>query len=249
MRHVCTAVRRLRRWWNRTISEPSQPLVMAIESRVLARQRAPFHVQLELAKLPAQPRLAKEVQIEGRVVRVFRGEAAIQLGAPVLFPLLVCERGEEPFGPPFVYYKDLVAASHIEVYLYGTPPRCTLAGPYEYVLLKEPSLDARMSVEDLLDCDCRKWPWTARCFTTCAGLGLNEVPEDVLRNFGVPPSTVDKIVAFRSGINIRDLHDLYSYRINGVSFSHYEVDEIERRLRSLTPSEAQLFCSTSFPQR
>jgi hypothetical protein len=125
-------------------------LVMPFEARVAARRNAPFHVQLELAKLPAQPRPGKEVQIEGRVVRVFRGGAALQLGALMVFPLWVCESGEEPTGPAYVYYKDLVAASHMEVYLYGTPPRCRLAA-YEYVLLKEPSLDARMSVEELLE--------------------------------------------------------------------------------------------------
>jgi hypothetical protein len=120
---------------------------MPFEARLGARRYAPFHLQLELAKLPAQQRVPNEIQIEGKVTRVFRGDAKF-LGATVLFPLWVCEKGDEPTGPAFVYYQDLMSARYIEAYLNGSPPQCKLAA-YEYVLLPAPSLEPRMSLEEL----------------------------------------------------------------------------------------------------
>ena len=62
-----------------------------------------------------------EVDIEGSVARVFRGQALLQPGAPVSFPIWVVRRGREPTGPAFVYHDVLVAAGHMEAYLEGTP--------------------------------------------------------------------------------------------------------------------------------
>jgi hypothetical protein len=125
-------------------------LAIGFEGRLAARREAPFHVQLELATLPAKLLMPSVVQIEGRVVRVFRGDALIEPGASVSFALWVSQKGDEPTGPAYVYYNHLVAASHMEAYLYGTPPHCRLAA-YEFMLLDRPSLDARMSVQELED--------------------------------------------------------------------------------------------------
>ena len=121
--------------------------LMGVEGRLSARRSAPFHVQLELATLPT-PRMPTRVHIEGRVVRIFRGDASLQLGAHVSFPLWICERGDEPTGPAYVYYKELSSASHMEAYLYGTPSQCDLAA-YEFVLLDRASSEASMGVQDL----------------------------------------------------------------------------------------------------
>jgi hypothetical protein len=123
--------------------------LIGLKGRLAARRNAPIHVHLELVKFSARPRMPSEVQIEGMVVRVFRGDASLQPELLYCFPH-GSARGETSLPAAYVYYKDLVAASHMEVYLYGTPPHCNIA-VYEYVLLNGPSLDARMSVEELED--------------------------------------------------------------------------------------------------
>jgi hypothetical protein len=117
------------------------------EGRVHARRTAPFHVQLELTHVPADcPN--DEVDIEGCVVRVFRGDALLQLGDVVSFRIWVVRNGGEPTGPAFVYYDALVMASHVEAYLRGTPPRCELAA-YEFTLLHAPTSTSEMTEHDL----------------------------------------------------------------------------------------------------
>ena len=118
-----------------------------IEARAQARRNAPFHVQLQLTRVPAAcPN--RKVEIEGRVVRTFRGEAHLRPGALVSFSLWVVRRGGEPTGPAFVYHDALVEASHMEVYLEGTPPQCRVAA-YEFTLLHTPTAVPRMSDDDL----------------------------------------------------------------------------------------------------
>lgn len=117
------------------------------EGRVQARRGAQLHVQLKLTSIPARcPN--REVDIEGRVINVFRGQALLQPGALVSFPIWVVRRGGEPTGPAFVYHDALVAASHVEAYLEGTPPSCRLAA-YEFTLLQAPTPIPAMSVDDL----------------------------------------------------------------------------------------------------
>lgn len=122
---------------------------MGLEGRVIARRGAPFHVQLELTRVPAECPNG-EVQIEGRVVRVFRGEALLQPGTLVSFPLWVCNNGGEPTGPAYVYHHALVTASHMEAYLEGTPPQCRVAG-YEFTLLPASSALPMIRDDDALE--------------------------------------------------------------------------------------------------
>jgi len=117
------------------------------EGRVQARRCASFHVQLELTRVPAKCPNG-EVDIEGRVVRVFRGQALLQPGALVSFLIWVVREGGEPTGPAFVYHDALQAASHAEAYLEGTPPRCRLAA-YEFTLLRAATPIPAMSADDL----------------------------------------------------------------------------------------------------
>ena len=122
---------------------------MPFEARVRARREAPLHVQLRLTGVPTQcPKPADEVPIEGCVVQVFRGQGFVEPGATIRFPLWICTKGDEPTGPAYVYHDALLAASHIEAYLYGTPPECQVA-VYEFVLLEAASQHPMLSVNDL----------------------------------------------------------------------------------------------------
>ena len=123
--------------------------MVVLGASLLARREAPLHLQLQLTRIPVHcPSPGDVVSIEGRVVRIFRGQALVETGADLSFPLWVCEEGDEPTGPAYVHHEALVAATHMEVYLYGRPPDCHLAG-YEYVLLQGPTTDPTMSVNDL----------------------------------------------------------------------------------------------------
>jgi hypothetical protein len=124
--------------------------LIAPEGRIAVRRDAPLHVQIELAPFSPDLRPRSGVEIQGHVVRVFRGDGLTKPGDFLSFDLWVCEEGDEPTGPAFVYYKDLLAASHLEAYLFGTPPKCML-GAYEFTLLDGPTLDPRMSVQELVE--------------------------------------------------------------------------------------------------
>lgn len=65
------------------------------------------------------------------------------------FTLWVCQPGNEPTGPAYAYRDDFVHATHMEVYLSGSPPNCEIAA-YEFILLGSPSEKPRMSIEELV---------------------------------------------------------------------------------------------------
>ena len=126
-------------------------MAIALEGRVKARREAQLHVQLELINLPAGcPESV--VSIQGRITTVFRGQALARPGSVVEFPLWVCSSDNEPTGPAFVYYDRLMAATHMEAYLYGSPPKCKLAA-YEFALIGGPSTTPVLSESDLVPSD------------------------------------------------------------------------------------------------
>lgn len=121
--------------------------MIPLDGRLSWRQTAPFHVQLELES-SGQFRVPGEIRVHGRVVRVFRSDGRLALSDRVAFKLWVCRTGDEPTGPAYVYYDDFVEATHMEVYLHGTPPECELAA-YEFTILNAPSAEPSMTVEQL----------------------------------------------------------------------------------------------------
>jgi hypothetical protein len=124
-------------------------MAIPFDGRIKWRRTAPFHVQLELFDLPAAAPVPSDyVAIQGRVVRVFRGQPVIRPGDALSFPLWVCPSGETPTGPAYVHHDALLAATHVEAYLHGTPPRLALAG-YEFELLAAPSAEPTLTVEQL----------------------------------------------------------------------------------------------------
>jgi hypothetical protein len=122
--------------------------MIALEGRLQWRKTAPFHVQIELQKSSMQFRVPSPVEIRGRVVRVFRTDGRLAPGDDVTFALWVCRPREEPTGPAYVYEDDFVQATHMEVYLHGSPPKCELAA-YEFTLLNGVSDEPTMSVAQL----------------------------------------------------------------------------------------------------
>lgn len=119
-----------------------------LEARMHWRKGAPFHVQIELHQGSMQFQLPCPVEIQGRVVRVFRTDGRLVPGDGVAFVLWICRRGDEPTGLAYVYHDDLVRATHMEVYLHGTPPKCELAA-YEFTILNGASDEPTMSVAQL----------------------------------------------------------------------------------------------------
>ena len=118
---------------------------MGIEGRILARTNAPYHVQLQLDE---KPRSLGKGHILGRVIRVFRSDGRLTVGQNVSFKIWVCQPGDEPTGPAFVHYEPLMQASHLEIYLFGTPPKCEL-GAYEFELLNAPTDEPVMTIAQL----------------------------------------------------------------------------------------------------
>jgi hypothetical protein len=123
-------------------------MAIADEGRLAARREAPLHVQIELVGIPT-PCPDGPVSIRGRVVTVFRGRSLATAGTVIEFPLWVV-RADEPTGPAFVYCDDLAKATHMELFLYGHPPRCKLAA-YEFALIPGPSATPVLSIADLQD--------------------------------------------------------------------------------------------------
>jgi hypothetical protein len=89
-----------------------------------------------------------EISVRGAVVRVFKSDGRLRCGEGVGFHIWVCQPGDEPTGPAFVYYEQLLQASHVEVYLHGSPPNCELAA-YEFALISAPSDQPSMTVAQL----------------------------------------------------------------------------------------------------
>jgi hypothetical protein len=122
--------------------------MIALEGRLKWRLTAPFHVQLQLKKPLSIPRVAGDVQVQGRVVRVFRTDGRLALGDCVGFVVFACNPGDEPTGPAYIYLDDLTKARYMEIYLYGDPPECELAA-YEFTLVSGPSDEPLLTPREL----------------------------------------------------------------------------------------------------
>src|SRR5262249_47562226 len=102
-------------------------MAMGLEGRLKGRRTAPFHVQLALEKPHDIQRVAGEIQVQGRAVRVFRTDGRLAVGDRVAFALWACDPRDEPTGPAFIYFDQFTTAKYMEAYLYGDPPACKLA--------------------------------------------------------------------------------------------------------------------------
>ena len=125
-------------------------MTMGLKGRINARTTAPYHVQITLEGKSEPSRSPSKVVLQGRVVRVFRSDGRLGCGDLVAFKLWVCHPGDEPTGPAFIYYGPFMKATHLEAYLYGTPPDCQL-GAYEFAVLSAPTDEPTMSVAQLLE--------------------------------------------------------------------------------------------------
>lgn len=123
-------------------------MAIALEGRIEWRMTAPYHVQIHLDHTAQPLKVPGTVSLQGEVVRVFRSDGRLKCGDRVGFEIWVCQPGDEPTGPAFVYYEHFVQASHVEVYLHGKPPNCELAA-YEFALISAPTDEASMTIAQL----------------------------------------------------------------------------------------------------
>jgi len=56
--------------------------------------------------------------------------------------------GGEPTGPAFIYYAEYYRARYIEIYLFGQPPKCSLAA-YEFEVMDLPTEEPVMNTRQL----------------------------------------------------------------------------------------------------
>jgi hypothetical protein len=123
-------------------------MTMGLKGRINARTNAPYHLQFQVDPLSEPSRSPSEVVIRGNVVRTFRSAGRLGSGDKIAFKIWVCEPGDEPTGPAFVYYDQLMQATYIEAYLYGVPPNCELAA-HEFALINAPTEQPGMTVAQL----------------------------------------------------------------------------------------------------
>jgi hypothetical protein len=123
-------------------------MTIPLEGRLHQRRTAPFHVQLELEKPHAIKWVPDEIRIHGRAVRVFRTDGRLAAGDHLTFPLWVCRPRDEPTGQAYIYFDDLMTASYLEAYLWGTPPDCELAA-YEFRVIRAPSEEPTLTLREL----------------------------------------------------------------------------------------------------
>jgi hypothetical protein len=123
-------------------------MAIPLEGRLHWRRTAPFHVQLELETPDKIQREAGERDIRGRAIRIFRTDGRLTVGDPLKFTIWVCNRGDEPTGPAYIYLDALTTARYMEVYLCGDPPTCSLAA-YEFSIISTPSEVPTLTPRDL----------------------------------------------------------------------------------------------------
>ena len=125
-------------------------MAIPVAGRLKWRRTAPFHVQLEVETPADIDRVPGNIQIQGRTIRVFRTDDRLAVGDRVVFTLGLCDPGDEPDGPAFIYFDEFATARYMEVYLYGDPPNCKLAA-YEFSVIDAPSEEPTLTPRQLED--------------------------------------------------------------------------------------------------
>lgn len=123
-------------------------MAMGLEGRIRSRMEAPFHVQFQLEKPAEASETLSRIVVQGKVVRVFRGISEVAPGDHVGFEIWVCQPGDEPTGPAFIYRDVLKRARYAEAFLCGKPPHCSLAA-YELAVIDTPTDEPTMTVAQL----------------------------------------------------------------------------------------------------
>ena len=128
------------------------------------RRTAPFHVQLELEKPQHIRRVAGDIKVQGRAVRVFRTDGRLTVGDQLAFALWACDPAQIPTGPAYIYFDDWATANYIEAYLFGNPPELHLAG-YEFSVIRAPTDGPTLTpgqLEELLGMTKKWWQFWRR---------------------------------------------------------------------------------------
>ena len=101
-------------------------MAIPLSERKKARDAATYHVQVELLDVPggfAQP--YGNLGVQGRVVRIFKGDSRLKIGDRVEFSVAIVVDPECLLdGGLTLPYDELLRARYLEVCLNGVPPRC-----------------------------------------------------------------------------------------------------------------------------
>ena len=125
-------------------------MAVPLSGHLAARERARYHVQLELHPVPDGFRTPSEIPVSGRVVRVFRSDGTLAVGDGVWFKVHV-HRGDlwgiAPGGSA-THYDRIRSAKYVEAYLNGCPPECQ--SPLdEWQIIESPSDHPQVTVTQL----------------------------------------------------------------------------------------------------
>jgi hypothetical protein len=112
-----------------------------------ARFHARFHVQVELTSVPSDFQTPAAIPVEGRVVRIFRGDSGLAIGDKLAFGINVCRRGDAiPIGSSYMSYENFLSGRYMEVFLNGFPPAVhAIDGVVLSAPTRRPRLQSKMS--------------------------------------------------------------------------------------------------------
>jgi hypothetical protein len=150
------------------------------------RRWARFHLQIELEERSWAASTPGPMRLSGVVVRVFRSDDAIVLNDQVQFSVNVYREGQEAFLSPddsYDRYDDVLRATHVEVYLGGTPPLCTLE---EWAFTSRPSQHPLMT-----EAQTAEWLRLIGMTDNEIEAGLAEIQRRWQEIQPVPPTTFD----------------------------------------------------------
>jgi hypothetical protein len=95
-------------------------------ARKKALEEATYHVQVELTDVPKDVGQSRgELEVKGRVVRIFKGDSKLRTGDLIEFAVgVLIEEGHMPPGRAVFRHSSLLTARYMEVCLDGDPPKC-----------------------------------------------------------------------------------------------------------------------------
>src|SRR5215469_15394008 len=135
------------------------PYITALNNRRQAR----FHAQVEITYVARDCKTPATIPVEGRVLRIFRGDSSLSIGDRLTFQVRVCRSGDQiPTGPSYTLYDKLLSARYMEIF-FNQSAWCTLLVDKQLISFA-PTLWPRLP-SSRLACMFEKlrwWSWTTR---------------------------------------------------------------------------------------
>ncbi len=105
--------------------------MLSSEAYLQARQKARYHVQVQIERVGFPPRMPGEAEVGGKVVQVFRADGSeLRCGDPIRFRLSVAAYNEALPPEDGVWWLPADAiyeGACIEAFLNGEAPDCAVA--------------------------------------------------------------------------------------------------------------------------